>query len=69
MNPEILEGFLQASLPMSLMSTAVGSLLGLVVGMIPGMTISTGIIIVLPVTFVLEPVISVSLLLGLYVGG
>ncbi len=69
MNPEIFDGFLQASLPISLLSTGVGSLLGLVVGMIPGMTISTGIIIVLPVTFVLDPVISVSLLLGLYVGG
>ena len=69
MNPEILEGFLLASLPMSMMATAAGSLLGLIVGMIPGMTISTGIIIVLPVTFVLDPVISVSLLLGLYVGG
>ena len=69
MNPEILEGFLQASLPMSMIATATGSLLGLVVGMIPGMTISTGIIIVLPATFVLDPVISISLLLGLYVGG
>ena len=69
MNPEILEGFLLASLPMSMMATAAGSLLGLIVGMIPGMTISTGIIIVLPVTFVLDPVTSVSLLLGLYVGG
>jgi len=62
MNPEILEGFLLASLPMSMMATAAGSLLGLIVGMIPGMTISTGIIIVLPVTFVLDPVTSVSLL-------
>ena len=34
MNPEILEGFLQASLPMSMIATATGSLLGLVVGMI-----------------------------------
>lgn len=69
MNPDILQGLAQASLPTSLLSTAVGSLLGLVVGMIPGMTISTGIIIVLPLTFVMDPVISVALLLGLYVGG
>ena len=37
--------------------------------MIPGLTISTGIIIVLPLTFVLEPDISIALLLGLYVSG
>ena len=60
---------MQAILPSSLISTAVGSMLGLVVGMIPGMTISTGIIIVLPLTFVLEPNVSIALLLGLYVGG
>ncbi len=69
MNPDILHGLAQASLPTSLLSTAVGALLGLVVGMIPGMTISSGIIIVLPLTFVLDPTISIALLLGLYVGG
>lgn len=69
MNPDIVEGFIQASLLTSLLATGVGSLLGLIVGMIPGMTISTGIIIVLPLTFVLEPDISIALLLGLYVSG
>ena len=69
MSPDVLQGLAQASLPSSLMATAVGALLGLVVGMIPGMTISSGIIIVLPLTFVLDPTISIALLLGLYVGG
>jgi putative tricarboxylic transport membrane protein len=69
MNPDILHGLAQASLPTSLLSTAIGALLGLIVGMIPGMTISSGIIIVLPLTFVLDPTISIALLLGLYVGG
>lgn len=44
-------------------------MLGIATGMIPGMTISTGIIIVLPLTFVLDPNVSIALLLGLYVGG
>lgn len=69
MNPDILQGLAQASLPTSLLATATGSLLGLVVGMIPGLTISSGIIIVLPMTFALDPTISIALLLGLYVGG
>ena len=69
MNGDILQGFLQATQPSSLAATAIGSFLGIVVGMIPGMTISSGIIILLPLTFVLDPSISISLLLGLYVGG
>ncbi|NQV55313.1 MAG: tripartite tricarboxylate transporter permease [Rhodospirillales bacterium] len=69
MNPDIIDGFLQASLATTLAATAIGCLLGLIVGMIPGLTISTGIIIVLPLTFVLPPDISIALLLGLYVSG
>ena len=69
MNPDILQGLTQASLPINLLATAIGALLGLSVGMIPGMTISSGIIIVLPLTFVLDPDISIALLLGLYVSG
>ena len=69
MSGDVLQGLIQASLPSSLVATAIGALLGLVVGMIPGMTISTGIIIVLPLTFVLDPAVSIALLLGLYVGG
>lgn len=69
MSPEVLAGLHQASMPLVLVSTSVGVLVGLIVGMIPGMTISTGIIVLLPLTFVLEPDISIALLLGLYVGG
>ena len=69
MNPDVVQGLAQAVLPSSLAATAVGVVLGLVVGMIPGMTISSGIIIVLPLTFVLDPNISIALLLGLYVSG
>ena len=65
MNADIYQGFLQAIQLTSLLGTAVGAFLGLTVGMIPGMTISAGIIIVLPLTFVLPPAISISLLLGL----
>jgi putative tricarboxylic transport membrane protein len=69
MSPDVLQGFGQASQAATLAATAIGCLLGLIVGMIPGMTISTGIIVLLPLTFVLAPDISIALLLGLYVGG
>lgn len=69
MSPDALAGLSQASGYMVLAATCVGVFIGLVVGMIPGMTISTGIIVMLPVTFVLPADISIALLLGLYVGG
>ncbi len=69
MSPDVIAGFQQSILPSSLMATGVGALIGLVVGMIPGMTISSGIIILLPLTFVLEPNVSIALFLGLYVAG
>ncbi len=69
MSPDVLAGFQQSILPSSLIATGVGAVIGLVVGMIPGMTISSGIIILLPLTFVLEPNVSIALLLGLYVAG
>jgi putative tricarboxylic transport membrane protein len=69
MSPDVLQGFWQASQGTTLVATSIGCLLGLIVGMIPGMTISTGIIVLLPLTFVLPADISIALLLGLYVGG
>jgi putative tricarboxylic transport membrane protein len=69
MSPDVIDGFLQASQYSTILAVAAGCLIGLVVGMIPGLTISTGIIIVLPLTFVLPPEISIALLLGLYVSG
>jgi putative tricarboxylic transport membrane protein len=69
MSPDIFDGFTQASQLSTILAVAAGCFIGLIVGMIPGLTISTGIIIVLPLTFVLEPEISIALLLGLYVSG
>ena len=66
---DLLQGFLNAIHPASIAATGVGSLLGIVAGMIPGMTISAAMIIVLPLTFVLDPNVSIGLFLGLYAGG
>ena len=51
MAPDILEGLAQASQLVTILAVAGGCFIGLVIGMIPGLTISTGIIIVLPLTF------------------
>ena len=69
MTGDLLQGLLQAIQPTSLAATGAGCLLGIVAGMIPGMTISAAMIIVLPLTFVLDPNVSIGLFLGLYAGG
>ncbi len=69
MNPDVYEGFIKSAQLLSLFATCAGSFIGLIVGMIPGMTISAGMIIILPLTFVMPPSISISLMLGLYTGG
>ncbi len=69
MSADVANGLLQSIAPSSLTATVIGAFLGLVVGMIPGLTISMGIIVVLPLTFVLDPNVSIALLLGLYVAG
>ena len=66
---DVIDGFNQATQIYTIIAVATGCFIGLIVGMIPGLTISTGIIIVLPLTFVLPPEISIALLLGLYVSG
>ena len=69
MTGDLLQGLLGAIQPASLAATGAGCLLGIVAGMIPGMTISAAMIIVLPLTFVLDPNVSIGLFLGLYAGG
>ena len=69
MSPDVIAGFSQALSPATLLAVACGVVTGLTVGMLPGMTISAGIIVVLPLTFVLDPVTSIALLLGLYAAG
>jgi putative tricarboxylic transport membrane protein len=47
----------------------VGTALGIVVGAIPGLTASMLIALTLPLTFYMDPVSAVTLLIGEYVGG
>ena len=69
MNGDLLQGFYLALAPTSILATALGALHGLICGMMPGLTTSAGIIILFPVTFILEPTTAVALLLGVFAGG
>lgn len=53
----------------SLCASFVGVVLGLGVGAMPGLTISLGMVLLLPLTFGLSSITAMSLLLGLFVGG
>ncbi|MCF8043796.1 MAG: tripartite tricarboxylate transporter permease [Desulfarculaceae bacterium] len=47
----------------------VGVLLGIILGSIPGLTATMAIALIIPMTFTLDPVVSVGLLVGAYKGG
>jgi len=47
----------------------IGTILGLVFASIPGLTFSTALILMIPVTFGLDPVPAISVLLGVFAGG
>ena len=53
----------------NLFASVVGVAFGLFIGATPGLTISLGMVLLLPITFSLNPVTSICLLLGLYVAG
>lgn len=54
--------------PATLTAIFVGTLLGIVIGALPGLGSVVGISICLPFTFGMEPVTSITLLLGVYCG-
>jgi len=53
----------------NILASFIGVLFGLFIGSTPGLTISLGMVLLLPITFKLEAVTSICLLLGLYASG
>lgn len=53
----------------SILMLVIGVLVGVVFGAIPGISVTMAVALVLPFTFVLEPVAGILLLLGVYKGG
>ncbi|MEW6673602.1 MAG: tripartite tricarboxylate transporter permease [Thermodesulfobacteriota bacterium] len=56
-------------LPQNIFASMVGVFFGLFIGSTPGLTISLGMVLLLPLTFKLSAVTSVCLMLGLYASG
>lgn len=65
----ILEGFNQVFTFQIIILIVVGVILGLIFGSIPGLTATMAIAICLPITYGMDPVAGMSLLMGLYIGG
>ncbi len=57
------------SSPQILIVMLVGIFIGVVFGSIPGLTATLGVILLIPITYAMDPVIGMALLLCIYVGG
>lgn len=63
------QGLVMAMTLPNILMMLLGVVIGITFGAIPGLTFITGILLVLPLTFGLEPIVGISLLLGVYCGG
>lgn len=68
-----MDAFLAASSlafePQSLLALVIGSLFGLAFGCIPGLTFTMALALILPLTFTLEPMMAIAMLISTYIGG
>lgn len=55
--------------PANLAAMLIGTIAGLVVGALPGLTATTGIAVLIPLTFGLDPLFALGLMAGMYNGG
>lgn len=66
---DLAQGIMTMVTPYHLIFIGFGVLLGLVFGSVPGLTATMAVAIFLPLTFTMEPVSGMALLMGLYLGG
>ena len=65
----LLSAFAAVFQPMTFLLICGGVILGIIFGAIPGMSATMAVALCLPISFGLEPVAGISLLIGLYIGG
>ncbi|ESR25274.1 tripartite tricarboxylate transporter permease [Lutibaculum baratangense] len=69
MMDSFLSGLGQILEPATLIYMALGSLAGIIAAAIPGFTVTMAIVLTLPLTFAMEPLQGVAVMLSVYVGG
>ena len=65
----IIHGFIDIFTLSNILWIVFGTLTGIIIGAIPGLTVTMGIALLLPVTFGMNPLPAISMLLGIYAGG
>lgn len=65
----LLHGFSAIMTPSVLLSLVLGTVVGIIIGALPGLTATMGVALFLPMTFGLDPVVGLLLLIGVYFGG
>lgn len=64
----LLKGFAVAAQPQNLLACLVGVVAGTLIGALPGLGPSTGVAVLLPITFGMNPVTAIVMLAGIYYG-
>lgn len=64
-----LSGFTEVVFSSTIIYIAVGTILGVVFGAIPGLTATLAVVILLPLTYGLDPLAGISTLVAAYIGG
>lgn len=65
----LLAGFSYALNPSALLFTIVGTILGIIFGALPGLTSTMAVALLIPLTYSLEPVAGMGMLVGAFCGG
>lgn len=65
---ELLNSFLTAIQPVSLLFTFVGVFVGIVIGALPGLSSTMGVALLFPITFKIDGLSGILMLLGVYIG-
>ncbi|MFV0334637.1 MAG: tripartite tricarboxylate transporter permease [Tropicimonas sp.] len=65
----ILQAMAAALTPMAIAAIGLGAFVGLIFGSIPGLTYTVALALALPITFSMDAVPAIGLLLGTYIGG
>ncbi len=66
----ILTSFLAAvSNPLTMFMVLIGTFMGLVFGALPGLTATMAVALLIPITYSLDAVTAIGMMLGAYVGG
>ena len=64
----LLHGFSVIALPQNLLAALIGAFLGLLIGPLPGIGSVSGVALLLPMTFRMEPTAAIIMLAGIYYG-